>query len=259
MAKIFNSKQIYLTSFGARSVGAGIIVKNNDSFNVHRCFCDPDGRYVGIVGDHEEGKFLVLSFYSPSVDREIKEFVINHIHAQLTSMGEDLPEFLILGGDTNTVFSKLDKQGGNNIFKHQAINAFASLQEGFNIFDSYRLKNPEKREYSWEVLNPNIIKERIDVIFVSNNLHDFVTETGIIPVHKTCSDHGIPFVKISGFGIPSRGPGIWKLNNQLLDDASFVTEIKTKLPAWIVDAEADLPNNNGAQWGFTKHKFGEFA
>ena len=176
--KIFNSKQIYLTSYGARSVGAGIIVKNNDSFNVHRCFCDPDGRYVGIVGDHEEGKFLVLSFYSPSVDREIKEFVINHIHAQLSSMGEDLPEFLILGGDTNTVFSKFDKQGGNNIFKNQAINAFESLQEEFNIFDSYRLKNPEKREYSWEVLNPNIIKERIDVIFVSNNLHDFVTETG---------------------------------------------------------------------------------
>ena len=97
------------------------------------------------------------------------------------------------------------------------------------------------------------------MIFVSNNLHDFVTETGIIPVHKTCSDHGIPFVKISGFGIPSRGPGIWKLNNQLLDDASFVTEIKTKLPAWIVEAEADLPNNNGAQWGFIKHKIGEFA
>ena len=136
----------------------------------------------------------------------------------MLNMGADLPQFLVCGGDTNTVFTNLDKQGGNNIFKNQAINAFETLKDKFNIFDTFRLKNPYKREYSWETLNPQIIKERIDVIFVSNALQDFVTETGIIPAHKTCSDHGIPYVKISGFGIPSSGPGIWKFNNKLLED-----------------------------------------
>ena len=48
--KIFNSKQIYLTNFGTRSVGAGIIIKNEDSFKVHQSFHDPLGRYVGVVG-----------------------------------------------------------------------------------------------------------------------------------------------------------------------------------------------------------------
>ena len=69
--KIFNSKQVYLTSFGTKSVGAGIIVKNEDCFKVHHYFLDPLGRYAGIVGDHEDGKFLVLSFYSPSIELEI--------------------------------------------------------------------------------------------------------------------------------------------------------------------------------------------
>ena len=257
--KIFNSKQIYLSSFGTRSVGAGIIVRNKDTFNVHHHFEDPLGRFVGIVGDHEEGKFLVLSFYSPSVEKEIKDFAINHIYSHLINMGEDLPQFLIVGGDTNTVFSNLDKQGGNLNLKYEAINAFDQIKQRFSMFDSYRVKNPAKQEYSWEVLNPTIIRERIDIIFISNSLQDFVTETGIIPVHKTCSDHGIPNVKIVGFDIPSRGPGLWKFNNQLLSDSSFISDMNDKIPEWTAEANKDLPDNMGGQWGFIKHKIGEFS
>ena len=257
--KISNSKQIYLTEFGTRAVGAGIVVRNSEVFKVHRSFHDPLGRYVGIIGDHEEGKFLVLSFYSPSISREIRDFVINHIYQQLINLGQDLPQFLVIGGDTNTPFNQLDKQGGNTNFKQEAILAFETLKQRFALFDSFRVKNPGKREFTWEVLNPVIIRERLDVIFVSNSLQDYVTETGVIPAHKTCSDHGIPFIKIAGFGIPSRGPGIWKFNNNLLTDSGFVSEMKENIPKWILEAETDLPNKTGGQWGFLKHKVGEFS
>ena len=92
-------------------------------------FKDPEGRYVGVIGDHEEGKFLVLSFYSPSVSKEIKSFVIDHIYAQLTNLGEELPEFILMGGDTNTPFSVLDKEGGNSGLKNEAIQAFEQLKD----------------------------------------------------------------------------------------------------------------------------------
>ena len=258
-SKIFNTKQIFLTNFGTNSVGAGIIVKNEEVFKVHHYFIDPGGRYVGIVGDHEEGKFLVISFYSPSVENEIKNFVANNLCAELLKMGEDMPEFFILGGDSNTVFSRLDKEGGSKNLKCNAINAFDNLKNEFNLFDTFRSKNPFAREYSWETLNPNIIRERIDVIFASNSLQDYVTETGIIPSHKTCSDHGIPYVRIKGYGIPTKGPGVWKLNNTLLSEPSYVAEMKEKLPIWISEAENDLPGNVGSQWGFIKHKIGEFS
>ena len=228
-SKIFNSKQIFLTNFGTNSVGAGIIVKNEEVFKVHHYFIDPGGRYVGIVGDHEEGKFLVVSFYSPSVENEIKKFVVNSLCEQLSNMGGDMPQFLIMGGDTNTVVSRLDKEGGSQNFKSNAINAFNDLKMQYNLFDTFRTKNPDKREYSWETLNPKIIRERIDLIFISNSLQDYVTETGIIPSHKTCSDHGIPFVTIKGFGIPSKGPGVWKLNNTVLNEPSYVSEMKENL------------------------------
>ena len=51
----------------------------------------------------------------------------------------------------------------------------------------------------WPIWDNLIIRERLDVIFVSNSLQDFITETGIIPPYKTCSDHGIPFIEIEGF------------------------------------------------------------
>ena len=172
-------------------------------------------------------------------------------------MNTDLPEFLILGGDTNTVFSNLDKEGGNQNLKHQAINAFETMKQNFCLFYTFRVKNPLKKSFSWETLNPLIIKERIDVLFASNSLQDFITETGIIPVHKTCSDHGIPYIKIQGYGIPSRGPGIWKFNNSLLKDSTFVSEVKNQLPTWTREGERDLPDDSGQQWGFIKHKIGE--
>ena len=257
--KIFNTKHVYLTAFGTRAVGAGIVIRSDETFKVLSSFHDPLGRYVGVIGDHEDGKFLVLSFYSPSISREIRDFIINSIYSQLDTLGQDLPQFLILGGDSNTVFSQLDKQGGNPQLKLEAINAFDQLKQRFALFDSYRVKNPNKQEFSWEVLNPEIIRERLDIILVSNSLQDYIAESGIIPPHKTCSDHGIPYVKIMGFGIPSRGPGIWKLNNQLLADSDFVSEMRVNIPNWLLEANRDLPNNIGGQWGFLKHKCGEFS
>ena len=257
--KIFNTKHVFLTAFGTRAVGAGIVIRSDETFKVLSSFHDPLGRYVGVIGDHEDGKFLVISFYSPSISREIRDFIINTIYSQLESLGQEIPQFLILGGDSNTVFSQLDKQGGNNCLKIEAINAFDQLKQRFALFDSYRTKNPNKQEFSWEVLNPEIIRERLDIILVSNSLQDYVTETGIIPPHKTCSDHGIPYVKIKGFGIPSRGPGLWKLNNQLLTDSDYVSEMGVNIPKWLNEASTDLPNNIGGQWGFLKHKCGEFS
>ena len=78
--KVFNSKQIYLSAFGTRAVGTGIVVGSSEVFKVLHSFHDPQGRYTGIIGDHEEGKFLILSFYSPSVAREIRDFVIKNIY-----------------------------------------------------------------------------------------------------------------------------------------------------------------------------------
>ena len=38
-----------------------------------------------------------------------------------------------------------------------------------------------------------------------------------------------------------------------------MSEIKENLPKWINEAENDLTDNMGSQWGYIKHKIGEFS
>ena len=177
----------------------------------------------------------------------------------MSRLGSEMPEFIIAGGDSNTVFSHLDKEGGSKKLMHKAIHAFEDFKNRFELIDTFRVKHPQLRNYSWESLNTLIIKERIDVIFASNSLIDYVSESGIIPPCFTCSDHGISFLKIKGYGVPTRGPGLWKFNNSLLNEPSFISDIKEFIPCWIEQAEKDLPDNAGIQWAFLKHKIGEYS
>ena len=44
-----------------------------------------------------------------------------------------------------------------------------------------------------------------------------------------------------------------------MKDSTFVSEVKNQLPTWTREGERDLPNDSGQQWGFIKHKIGEFS
>ena len=76
---------------------------------------------------------------------------------------------------------------------------------------------------------------------------------------QNCSDHGIPWVRALGFGNQSRGPGLGQYNNQLLLNQTCTAGMKEHLPTWVLEAERDLPGDTGGQWGFIKHKIGEFS
>ena len=82
-SKIFNNSQIYFTEYGTNAVGAGIIIKNNGCFRVDHVLKDPLGRFIGVLGDHEDGRFLIGSFYCPSLDNEIKNFINNDIYEMI--------------------------------------------------------------------------------------------------------------------------------------------------------------------------------
>ena len=63
-----------------------IVIKNNDCFNVHHHFIDPGGRYVAVIGNHEESSFLILNLYSPTIEAQIKLFV-EELGEKLSKLG----------------------------------------------------------------------------------------------------------------------------------------------------------------------------
>ena len=73
-SKIFDTNHIFFTEHGSESVGAGIIIRNNNKFRVDNVIKDPLGRFISVLGDHEEGRFLITCMYCPSQNNVIKLF-----------------------------------------------------------------------------------------------------------------------------------------------------------------------------------------
>ena len=50
----------------------------------------------------------------------------------------------------------------------------------FDVVDIWRVRNPHARQYTRRQNNP-LIQSRLDFWLVSNNMHDFIKDTGIKP------------------------------------------------------------------------------
>ena len=136
--QLFGTKQIYFTKLGHGERGAAIVIDNEDSFRVEAELLDPEGRYSGLIGDHNDAHCLLLSIYAPYRENELKTFIKNTISKQLSDLGQKLPEFIIIGGDFNLCLKNLDKCGGNMRLKQTAIVEIETLMNRFNVCDIFR-------------------------------------------------------------------------------------------------------------------------
>jgi len=79
----------------------------------------------------------------------------------------------------------LDHFGGQ-IETKSAVKNVQDIMLEYNLIDIWRLRNPDKRQFTWRKRNP-IIQRRIDFWLVSDDLQDDVKKAEIIPAIK--SDH----------------------------------------------------------------------
>ena len=126
----------------------------------------------------------------------IKAFIKDELISIIESLGIETPEFIICGGDFNTCMESIDKKGGNPNLKQHAIHEIKNLKNRFNLVDIVRIKHQQEQIFTWEMLKPTLIQERIDYFFISNSLQDHIAKCSIVP--KTYSDHALPFIHIKG-------------------------------------------------------------
>ena len=107
------------------------------------------------------------------------------------------------------------------------IESIECLQDGLDLVDIWRTKNPETKSDTWSQKSPAIFC-RLDYWLISNNLFDYVQSTGINPAVKT--DHAAIDLCISDIVDEVKGPGMWKLNVSLLDDKDYLKDLEQNLP-----------------------------
>ena len=204
-----------------RSKGQVILINNSLIFSKIEDITISD-RIHGITIHTQEGPYTILNVYGPNNSNEKEHFfndLTNVIYAQ------DDAANLIVCGDFNTVLNNdLDIiKGGNH--PNKDIDLFNKLLHNTKLYDTFRLIQGGKKEYTWCRTNP-FTARRLDYILHGYQLSPHITkiEHVYVPVtdHKGVAMHidKIPF---------QRGPGFWKLNTSLTEDPDFLAILSVQV------------------------------
>ena len=174
---------------------------------------DSLGRVISLLVKIDDVNFNLVNIYAPTNLTDRKIFY------------DSLHEFFfpsaatIIGGDFNCYESALDKFGGN-VSIHKECD---DLKTDFCFVDVWRKLHSNSREFTW--FNADMsIGSRLDKFLISKDFFQSSFKCDITPC--PLSDHDfVSFV----FNVPEcikHGPGVWKLNNSLLDDEIYCRLIR---------------------------------
>lgn len=218
-------QKIWLSKWGGagffcngRSNARGVCMLLNRNYNpkILKQVTDDDGRLLLLQFKRKDDTITVANVYAPtqSEAREQEHF-ISRVDQELNNL--EISE-LYIGGDFDTKFQARSDP-----------NFTTTYTEGIqNILDEFQLADV------WKEKNPTITRgtfhrasytTRLDYWFIPAWTTS-QTSTSIIPY--PLSDHSIITIEIKYSDNP-RGPGFWRLDNNLLQDPTFIKEMKTYL------------------------------
>jgi exonuclease III len=224
-----------------KSKGVAIIINEHTECKLLQKETDDEGRWV-IAKLEIKGIELTLgNYYGPNDDNPPS------LAAMLNKIDEIGSERNIIAGDFNMVQNVyLDKHGGNLKTNFKCQKEIQSWMEINEISDIWRIKNPNKRKYTWISNTTPKIMTRIDYFLMSDNLQCFYKDTNIVPGYMT--DHSCTTLTLE---VPdsTRGKGFWKFNSNLAKDPNLKNQIRET----IKNTVSDNPNtNDGLLWDVLK-------
>ena len=229
--------------------GTLICFREGLEYKILNKYNDTDGRFVIIRCMIQDRLFLLANLYNPNKEPQQIEVMDNFISI-IKSIDKDHECEIVLGGDFNFIFNtELESDGGNPKLKLSSIATFNSLSNEFSLVDIWRVRNPDKKRYTFRQPTP-LIQRRLDFFFISNSLQENVEKVDIILAVRT--DHSALLMKINTIQSFQRGRGYWKFNNSLLSNSSFVElmqkEIKSK-----TDGLDEVSSDPRVRWEYMKY------
>ena len=232
----------YLSGNSTNSRGVAILINNTFEHSIKNVIKDQEGRYLLIDIDIVNLFTITLvNIYAPNHDDSVW---YNDLLALITKKRENS---LIICGDWNTPLADIDAYNYTTLrhpINRKIINEFIMKE---NMVDVWRLSNKILRGFTWKSQNP-CRRSRLDYFLISEDILSLDPKVEIIPAYK--SDHTpilLSFIKSR----QSRGRGLWKFNNQLLQNQDYIDMVKEEIflakctYALPVYAPEHIKNNNG--------------
>ena len=108
------------------------------------------------------------------------------------------------------------------------------MQNIFNVHDVWRVKHPSQKSFTWSQKSPFIFC-RLDYWLISDSLYDMVGNVDIVSAIKT--DHSAIILQLHKIEEEVKGPGFWKMNTSILNDAAYIEEVKKNILTWREEAK----------------------
>ena len=211
--------------------GVAILFNNTFKYKLHKTISDPFGRYIIINISTQNQKITLVTLYGPNTDSP--EFFLN---LKETICANDLLDnAIILCGDWNVVQNyTMDTVNYTRQNNPKAQEAVFQLTGFFELFDIFRMQNPESRRYTWRAVRNGQLKQaRLDYFLVSSDVTNFVHSIETLAGYRT--DHSIVIINLV-FSEKQRGRGFWKFNNSLLYyDSEYVNRVKKCIKETVED------------------------
>lgn len=190
-------------------------------------YIDSKGRLVALNLAYDNCAIKLFAVYAPTQgnSRERTEF-LQTLRAELQKLSPDECANTVMCGDFNIHLSELDIDK-ENFSLSQFSKSFLNLLNDFNFVDVWRDRFPTVRRYTWRQFAP-LRQSRIDYVFVHRRLltNHVLRSIDIRP--GILSDHCIVNLEMILYS-SSKGPGLWRFNNSLLEDDAFVSFVKNEI------------------------------
>jgi exonuclease III len=204
---------------------AGVMILYNNDYEITDKFYDEEGRNIIIAIEKDETKLIVSNAYFPNDHKEGIIFA-EATYLKILEFQYKFPEHqTVFGGDFNVCMNENDSMNRISTKIEKGLSdVFANNNRITGLTDSYRSIHKDGG-YSWKRGN---IYSRLDYIFLSATLLAKV-ETASCDWAFESSDHAAVQVKLVIEKKPIKGPGIVKVNTNILDDPKIVQKIGEEL------------------------------
>lgn len=218
---------IYCSNGTSNSCGVMVLFKRDLPIQVIKTVKDGAGRLIVLECKFEAETFLLSNLYAPNQDSP-------GFFLQAFSLIEEFGTVnKILGGDFNLVLNAIkDRNSASNYHPH-ALSVVETYLEQAEMCDVWRLRNPDKRVFTWHRSKPSWQASRIDFFLVSNSMLNMVHKVNILAGFR--SDHSSITLELRIANEVKRGKGVWKFNNSLLRHKAFVERINNCINLTIVE------------------------
>ena len=235
--------EVFLSYGSSHSRGVAIMFNKID-FKVHEILTDIDGNYVILDLTISDQRMTLASIYGPNTDCP------SFYHRLFNIIDRIGNASYMICGDFNLVIDPdMDYFNYKHVNNKKARETLLEIIETRQLIDPFREFFPDKKLFTWRKQRP-LQQARLDFFLLSPPLAIYTSKSSI--EHSYQSDHSIIQSSFT-FSEFQHSSGLWKHNNSLLKDKTYVDLLNTKiedvikqyaLPVYNIDNISNIPRED---------------